>query len=241
MFVILRIAGNSFASTTCQVNIIASLVHSCGWRTITNTETSLVHKADDSHGTDVQEKKRHCDPLEDAQQRPNKRQKAENQQCKRKAQDDDQIVPVLKRCRGKQSVPQDCKPMTGLQVLQQIQNIEHEVVQSSGRGRPKGLTGLGTELVRDGKRGSLTVWRKMEMIREYERLKKDTSIKNVESFMLKNGKLRGGYQGCMSQSKWLGSREKYKWDAFCEHCPKLARECMEVPNAILDVLGSTVP
>ena len=237
----MHVAGNSFASTTCQVNIIASLVHSCGWRTINNTETRLVHQADDSHGTNFREKRKQCDPLEDAEQRPNKRQKDTNQHCKRKAHDDDQIVPVLKRCRGKQTVTQDCKPMNGLQVLQQIKTNEHEVVQSTGRGRPAGLKGVGTDQVRDGKRGCLTVWRKMEMIREYERLKKDTSIKNVESFMMKNGKLRGGYQGCLSRSKWLGSREKYKWDAFCEHCPKLAKECMEVPNAILDVLGSTVP
>ena len=67
------------------------------------------------------------------------------------------------------------------------------------------------------------------------------TIKKVEAFMLKNGKMRGGYQGCLSQSKWLGAREKYKWDEFIKHCPKLSQKVREVPNALLDVLGAGVP
>ena len=81
----------------------------------------------------------------------------------------------------------------------------------------------------------------MQIINEYERLKNLGTIKNVESWMLKNGKMKGGYQGCLSKAKWMGSREKYKWDEFVKHCPKLSKEVHEVPNALLDVLGVSVP
>ena len=81
----------------------------------------------------------------------------------------------------------------------------------------------------------------MEIIHEYERLKKQGTIKNVEAFMRKNGKLKGGYQGCLSKTKWLGSCEKYKWDLFCKYAPNLAKEVHEVPNAVLDALGVEAP
>ena len=37
------------------------------------------------------------------------------------------------------------------------------------------------------------------------------------------------------------AREKYKWDEFIKHCPKLSQKVREVPNALLDVLGAGVP
>ena len=59
--------------------------------------------------------------------------------------------------------------------------------------------------------------------------------------MLKNGKMKGGYQGCLSRSKWLGAREKYKWDDFIAHCPELSKKVHEVPNVLLEVLGVAAP
>ena len=77
---------------------------------------------------------------------------------------------------------------------------------------------------------SISVWKKMEIIHEYERLKKLGTIKNVGAFMRKNGKLKGGYQGCLSKTKWLGSREKYKVGIyFASTHPNLQNKYMKFP------------
>ena len=148
--------------------------------------------------------------------------------------------PPMKRIKGKQSDPSGSMPS------QQVDRILAHASQGQkikrGRGRPKGSKAVDlSKADRQGKATSLTVWQKMQIIQEYERLKQLGTVKHVESWMLKNGKMKGGYQGCLSQAKWLGSREKYKWDEFVEHCPKLAKKVHEVPNALLEVLGVSVP
>ena len=119
-----------------------------------------------------------------------------------------------------------------------LQNARVERAMGSAKGRPKGTIKEHTKekVSRDGKSGCISVWKKMEIIQEYERLKK-AGTKHVESFMLRNGLMKGGYQGCLSQTKWLGSRSKYKWDVFVKLCPELAKKVLEVPNPILDVMG----
>ena len=158
---------------------------------------------------------------------------------KRSADPDESISqPPPKRCRGKQSA---CMSNGWKSAIENIK------ICKKGPGRPKGSKPSEpsdesrSKIDRDGKSICLSIWKKMEIIHEYERLKKLGTIKKVEAFMLKNGKLRGGYQGCLSQSKWLGARDKYKWDEFIKHCPKLSQKVREVPNALLDVLGVAVP
>lgn len=142
--------------------------------------------------------------------------------------------PVRKRCRGKQTE-------ASAWVDRIVKKAEAKV---KSRGRPKGSRSNDpkaskVKIDRDGKSSSLTIWQKMEIIKEYEQLKK--SMKNAQSFMLKNGKMKGAYQGCLSESKWLRARRKYKWDEFIKHCPKLSQKFKEVPNPILEVLGLSAP
>ena len=150
--------------------------------------------------------------------------------------------PAPKRCRGKQ--PAQISNGWINQIVK-IKCFKKGPGRPKGSGKPKGPSepseSSKPKIDRDGKSFCVTIWKKMEIIQEYERLKKLGTIKKVESFMLKNGKMRGGYQGCLSQSKWLGAREKYKWDEFITHCPKLSQRVREVPNALLDVLGAGVP
>ena len=225
------IPGNSFASTTAQVNLIASLVNGAGWLSL-NKATSGVsgrnmkRESDDGMKPDD----------EPAQLFKKSKSFSGGSDRKRGAKDDDlNAQPVRKRCRGKQP------DLHGGSCIDKIMNQAQKAVVKS-RGRPKGTKKDETAVKkdRDGKSTSLTVWKKMEIILEYERLRKLGTIKKVESYMLKNGKMKGGYQGCLSQSKWLGARERYKWDDFIKHCPKLSRKVHEVPNALLEVLGVSV-
>ena len=142
----------------------------------------------------------------------------------------------FKRCRFKQSLPLSNSAEGRIEQL--FAKCKSGKSYGKCKGRPKGTIKEHTKekVSRDGKSGCISVWKKMEIIQEYERLKK-AGTKHVESFMLRNGLMKGGYQGCLSQTKWLGSRSKYKWDVFVKICPELAKKVLEVPNPILDVMG----
>ena len=251
-------SGNSFASTTAQVNFIASLVNASGWSTL-SMKKQKEHATSISQGMKMQVQepalpsqvsndnsgsKGTKRQLQEASSSLPKRMKQNDtgdtsgSTSRKRSADPDECSrqPVLKRCRGKQPAGMS----NGW--LSQIVKIK---TCKKGPGRPKGHSGpidsSKPKIDRDGKSSCISIWKKMEIIQEYERLKKLGTIKKVEAFMLKNGKLRGGYQGCLSQSKWLGAREKYKWDEFIKHCPKLSQKVREVPNALLDVLGAGVP
>ena len=167
-------------------------------------------------------------------------------------------APVLRRCRFKQPDPHAdvvCQLVQASQPQKRRGRPNGPAKNSSGSNRSQKLKDKdangeshGDEMPdgsghvdRDGKCSSLSIWRKMQIIKEYERLKALKTIKNIESFMLKNGKMKGGYQGCLSRSKWLGAREKYKWDDFIAHCPELSKKVHEVPNVLLEVLGVAAP
>ena len=221
--------GKSFASTTAQACFIASLVNASGW-------TSIDKKVIKASPIGAAKRNLSCDVgLSDAP--PCKKMKpktATESSHGQKRSSDAPMVPPMKRCRFKQ-------PDATMQHVVQILEKDSET-KKAGRGRPKGTSSKSegdVKIDRSGKNGCMTVYQKVEMIKEYERLK-STGMKHVESFMLKNNKLRGGYQGCMSESKWLGARNKYKWDMFVEHCPKLSKKVMEVPNTLLEVLGVSV-
>lgn len=157
--------------------------------------------------------------------------------CTSKKRSNDNVCSppiVMKRCRGKQPDPAQSEGWFDRMVKRNIDS-------KKPRGRPKGSKNSNpVKIDRSGKSNSLTIQKKMNIIDEYERLCKLGTIKHVEKFMLQNGKMKGGYQGCLSKSKWLGAREKYKWDDFIKFCPKLANRVHEVPNALLDVLGTNV-
>ena len=246
-------AGNSFASTVAQANLIASLVNAYGWTTIRKGNTAAEHQnagnnpSDGFYPAEFGLKRSYQQPVggEQAQERQPKRLKPDSSTShKRKADTSDPIEangqpcqPLMKRMRGKQPDPF-------------LQGVEDRITRliagkpkasKRGRGRPAGSKNQEkTKTDRQGKSNCLSVWQKMEMIQEYERLKSLGTITHVESFMLKNGKMKGGYQGCFSKTKWLGSREKYKWDAFIKHCPNLSKKVREVPNSLLEVLGVSV-
>ena len=167
-------------------------------------------------------------------------------------------APVLRRCRFKQPDPHAdvvCQLVQASQPQKRRGRPNGPAKNYSGSNRSQKLKDKdangeshGDEMPdgsghvdRDGKCSSLSIWRKMQIIKEYERLKALKTIKNIESFMLKNGKMKGGYQGCLSRSKWLGAREKYKWDDFIAHCPELSKKVYEVPNVLLEVLGVAAP
>ena len=220
--------GNSFASTSAQVNLIASLVNASGWKSIRKPKGV----------------KRQVDEHTETEERHRKQQKVNEKNTNKRAADtpaSSSNVIVRQRCRGKQHDRWADMSIVDRLVEQSNQN-KPKTKSCRGRGRPKGVKKdeSATKADRSGKAGCLSIWRKVEIIQEYERLKALGTIKNVESFMLKNGMMKGGYQGCLSKTKWLGSREKYKWDTFCKHAPKLAKTVREVPNAVLGVMGVNV-
>ena len=240
--------GNSFASTVAQVNFIASLIHCSAWGTISKghgESNGQIQKQERPQVTVPKGVKRSMDEAQlNSDQREEKVAKALYTGGTKRSSDDpsNNSGNPRKRCRFKQ--PDSFKGVSS--VRDQIEQIvavasESKLAKAPGPGRPKGSKSEDkTKISRDGKAGCLSVWEKMQLILEYERLKDLKTIKYVEKFMLENGKLRGGYQGCMSQSKWLGSKQKYKWDMFIKHCPELSKKVKEVPNALLDVLGVEV-
>lgn len=225
------------ASTTAQVNFIASLVHATGWTTLKlRPKDQSVKK-----GTKRLLKEESEQPLLDGSRKKARSSGSGGQ--KRERPDVPELpngqlaeAPVRKRCRGKQAE-------SNAWVDRIVKKAE---AKAKLRGRPKGSKSKDPQepkvkIDRDGKSSSLTIWQKMDIIKEYEQLKKSGTIKNVQSYMLRNGRMKGGYQGCLSESKWLGARKKYKWDEFIQHCPKLSQKFKEVPNPILEVLGLSVP
>ena len=228
-----HVPGNSFASTTAQVNLIASLVNATGWNTLTKNDFKMNLHVDNAH-----KKRIHEGTCSDQQIKKRKLcgSNVDPSSTSKKRSSDNVCSPpiVMKRCRGKQP-----DPAKSSEWFDRI--VKRNVESKRGRGRPKGSTKSDSiKADRSGKSSSLTIQKKMNIIDEYERLCSLGTIKHVEKFMLQNGKLRGGYQGCLSKSKWLGAREKYKWDDFIKFCPKLANQVHEVPNALLDVLGTNV-
>lgn len=110
-----------------------------------------------------------------------------------------------------------------------------------GRGRPKGSgSKSGIKKDRPGKYGCISIASKLRIVKRYEELKMQGNIKNVESWLLKNEPANGFYQGCLSKTKWLGSRERQGWDSFVKHCPDLAKHASEVPSSFKVVIGKTV-
>lgn len=223
------------------MNLIASLVNASGWRTIKKTRTTSNCGPEECNlptsGSQNKGTKRHLNTDEQVEHEKCKQQKRDGNRCNKRAvnaQADNNVL-VKRRCRGKQADPNKDAAAQGSDRVKKILQRQNK---TSVRGRPKGSTKPDDgKIDRSGKMLSISVWKKMEIIHEYERLKKLGTIKNVGAFMRKNGKLKGGYQGCLSKTKWLGSREKYKWDLFCKYAPKLAKQVHEVPNALLDVLG----
>ena len=47
----------------------------------------------------------------------------------------------------------------------------------------------------------------------------------------------GYFSGCCSESKWGGSRKRFKWDMFAEMMPNQASKCDEVPSWLKARLG----
>ena len=228
------LAGNSFASTTCQVNLLASLAHATGWGAISDATDGVAQEA--LRPMYMSHQKR---PLDDAMVPAAQRVK----RCdvvKRDRDDSAAGEPVRKRFRSKKSDSDNAYgPAAHVEkLLEQAQSGAIVSAEHRGRGRPCGAKNqTGQRVAREGKSVTLSIAQKLAIIREYENIKAVGKIKHVEKWMLLNGRMRGGYQGCLSKSKWLGSREKYKWDSFAVHCPQLAKKKHEVPNALREVLG----
>jgi hypothetical protein len=125
-----HVPGNSFASTTAQVNLIASLVNATGWSTLTKNDFKMNLRADNAHkkriheGTcsDQQIKKRKlCDSNVDPS-------------CTSKKRSNDNVCSppiVMKRCRGKQPDPAQSEGWFDRMVKRNIDS-------KKPRGRPKG-------------------------------------------------------------------------------------------------------
>lgn len=214
------------------MNLIASLVNATGWTTLTKSQNN-----NQSERQGIKRPLNEAGSIQPLQDRSHKKAKSCDSGQKRQQPDDPEVSKdqvARKRCRGKQP-----DPLGSAWVDRMVKKAE-----AKGRGRPKGTKkpeGSKVKIDREGKSSSLTIWKKMEIIWEYERLSKLGTIKNVQNFMLKNGKMKGGFQGCLSNSKWLGARKKYKWDEFVKHCPQLSRKVHEVPNPVLEVMGVSVP
>lgn len=64
---------------------------------------------------------------------------------------------------------------------------------------------------------------------------------NPESYMLKNYRRQGQYQGCFASSHWGGRRVQDRWDVLVKYAPALAKRLREVPNILRPALGIEVP
>ena len=245
----LVLPGNSFASTVAQANFIASLIHCSAWGTISKGHGESSNQVQKLDGTQVTVPKGAKRSMDEAHLKSDQREtkiaktlETGGKKGTKRSSDNhsENTGNVLKRCRFKQ--PDPFKGVSSVRdQIEQLVAVASEIRLAKAPGRPKGSKSEDkTKISRDGKAGCLSVWEKMQLILEYERLKELGTIKYVEKWMLANGKLRGGYQGCMSKSKWLGSRQQYKWDLFIKNCPQLSKKVKEVPNALLDVMGVAV-
>jgi hypothetical protein len=101
-----------------------------------------------------------------------KQQKRDDNRCNKRAANAqaDNNVLVKRRCRGKQADPRKDAAAQGSDRVKEILQRQNK---KSVRGRPKGSTKPDDgKNDRSGKMMSLSVWKKMEIIHEYERLKK---------------------------------------------------------------------
>lgn len=148
--------------------------------------------------------------------------------------------------RGDSSHPPATPPAAHDQICQhedpspEAESRKEEVQRKAGRppgsGKPLKLSKKGKEK-RKGKGNMASIWQKMEVFREHDRLVKAGTVKNPEKYMLQNKLFKWQFQGCMAESKWGGSRKRHCWDAVCEHAPKVAKRVREVPNVLRDALG----
>lgn len=221
-------AGNSFSGTVCQVNVLASMVHARGWKTI-----------DSKKNDNEKEKKRNIENSDSAcQERPCKQARIELSNTKKRSHEGGDVdQPIFfRRMRGKTT------PQEGQLAVFDSETMQITIAptkKTRGRGRPPGKSQTIERIERDGKSTCLTIFAKMNIIREFERLK-EQGVKNVESEMIKSGKYRGLYQGCLSKSKWLGTREKHNWDMLVTQCPELCKKILEVPNCLREALDIKV-
>ena len=148
--------------------------------------------------------------------------------------------------RGDSSHPSAEPPAAPDQVCQHEDSSHEEelhqqvVPRKGGRrpgpGKPLKLSKKGKEK-RKGKGGMATIWQKMQVFREHERLVKAGTVKNPEKYMLQEKLFKWQFQGCMADSKWGASRKRHCWDAVCEYAPKVAKRVREVPNVLREALG----
>ena len=87
-----------------------------------------------------------------------------------------------------------------------------------------------------GKSGMISIQRKLDLCREFDRVTRDPTILFPEKEMLQK-KIPGVYQGCFASTKWPASRISQKWDFIVDLAPRFARKYAEVPKWIRTVLG----
>ncbi|CAL1150276.1 unnamed protein product [Cladocopium goreaui] len=81
----------------------------------------------------------------------------------------------------------------------------------------------------------ISIAKKLKLLDEFHELK-NSGVKNANQEML-NRKRPGYFSGCCSDSKWGGSRKKFKWDLFQKMLPNQAAKFDEVPNWLKHRLG----
>ena len=114
-------------------------------------------------------------------------------------------------------------------------NRKQKIGRKPGPGKPLQLTKAGKER-RKGKGGMITIWQKMQVIKEYERLQA-AGVTSPEKHMLESKMFKYQFQGCLAQSKWMGSRKAQHWDDMVLHAPRIAKKMREVPNVLREVMG----
>ena len=154
---------------------------------------------------------------------------------------DEQVVQEQDQDHQPQESPSKKQRMQTQQDAEEV--LENLPTSKRGPGRPKGSQkvikdGMG-KIDRQGKTGSISIASKLRIVKRYEELK-ESGVKKAESWMLKNEPEPGFYQGCLSETKWLGSRTRQGWDAFVEQCPQLAKHANEVPSSFKAALGKPV-
>lgn len=92
------------------------------------------------------------------------------------------------------------------------------------------------DVKRTGKSSCVSIWAKVQLFQEYDRLKADPEIRFPEKHMLRTSRKQGQYQGCFTDSHWGKKRREHHWDLFCQLAPKQAKQMAEIPNSVRPLL-----
>eukprot|EP00435_Cladocopium_sp_Y103_P063665 s286_g25.t1 len=259
------LCGNSFSSTVVQVKLMASLAHSLAWKVLASSQPSvdpdveMVPLKDSAEGDEphsFEDLPGKADSNHSSHQGPADEMVRGSGQKRQASELPDGACKFRRRLKGKICCP-GYTDMAILPATSQSRSLvgQKKKERRSRRGRPRNTSVSPSRRPRKRRAqqpkppsadppagpngsGEKTEGKKVgNKTGEFESVKQNPDIRNPEAWMLRNSKSKGLYQGCFSESKWLGRSRKYKWDLFVQCAEKMAKKMCEVPNVLRPILG----